>query len=349
MYLRRSVPFVLAATIALSVPACGWGDEADGGGANRATGARSVTTLLDPLTDRQVVGDLFEVEADRPEYWRMFTLDRYDGASWTSSKPDGSEGAVSLSVPASLRASDDGRPPGAETLNQTIHILSDMGDMHALPLAQTPERISGAIGQIKWDPMRSQAFIDGDLQTGMTYLVRSMIVVPTPAELDRVVHLAPAAYGHWTALPENLDPRIERIAERWTADATSDYRRVLAIQQRFQQGDFVYSTDVDTADDDESMVEFLTQTRTGFCLHYSSAMAIMVRALGLPARIGVGYRAGTRQADGGYLVRSDDAHVWVEVLFPGYGWLEFEPEAGTVHPNARAGTYLNPVPATDAP
>ena len=69
----------------------------------------------------------------------------------------------------------------------------------------------------------------------------------------------------------------------------------------------------------------------------------MVRTLGLPARIAVGYRAGTPQEDGSYLVRTADAHVWVEVLFPGYGWLPFEPEPGTVHPNAQAGTYLSPV------
>jgi transglutaminase-like putative cysteine protease len=92
------------------------------------------------------------------------------------------------------------------------------------------------------------------------------------------------------------------------------------------------------------LVEFLTRTKVGFCQHYSSAMAVMARTLGIPARIGVGYRSGTRQADGSYLVQTDDIHVWVEVLFPGYGWLQFEPEAGSEHPNAQTGTYLNPGP-----
>jgi transglutaminase-like putative cysteine protease len=231
-------------------------------------------------------------------------------------------------------------------LNQTFRILGDLDGPHALPMAQTAEKISGPIGDVTWDPARGQAFIDGPLEAGMEYTVRSRIVVPTPAKLDRVDHLAPATYGLWTELPADLDPRIGRIAERWTADATSDYRKVLSIQQHFQDGRFVYSTNVDTRLDDEGLLEFLRQTRTGFCVQYSSAMAVMVRTLGLPARIGVGYRAGTQQVDGSYLVSTGDAHVWVEVLFAGYGWLQFEPEPGTAHPNAQPGTYLNPIAPT---
>ena len=138
------------------------------------------------------------------------------------------------------------------------------------------------------------------------------------------------------------------MAERWTAGATSGYRKVLAIQQHFHNGEFVYSTEVETDDDDDALLEFLTQTKAGFCQQYTAAMTVMARALGLPARIGVGYRSGTLQEDGSYLVQTTDAHVWVEVLFPGYGWLQFEPEPGTAHPNAQAGTYLNPLAPRDA-
>jgi transglutaminase-like putative cysteine protease len=132
------------------------------------------------------------------------------------------------------------------------------------------------------------------------------------------------------------------MAERWTADATSAYREVRAIQQHFHDPEFTYSTDVETDTDADGLLEFLTQTKAGFCQHYTAAMTVMVRTLGLPARVAVGYRSGTRQQDGSYLVQSDDAHVWVEVYFDGYGWLPFEPEAGSTHPNAEAGTYLNP-------
>jgi transglutaminase-like putative cysteine protease len=214
-------------------------------------------------------------------------------------------------------------------------------------MAQTAEEIGGPIGDITWDPARSQAFIDGELEGGMTYTVRSRIVVPTAEELDQVGFPAPRTYRQWTELPADLDPRIGKMAERWTADAASDYRKVLAIQERFHDGSFVYSTDVEAVDDADALLEFLTQTRAGFCQQYASAMTVMVRSLGLPARIAIGFRSGTQQEDGRYLVQTTDAHSWVEVLFPGYGWLQFEPEAGTAHPNAQAGTYLNPVASTD--
>lgn len=307
-----------------------------------------VSGLLGPRKDAQQGRELFEVEANDAEYWRMFTLDRYDGESWTSTNPGGSKEGVPLSAPARLPQLEGSPPPGSEILIQTFRILSDFDIAHGLPMAQTAEDIDGSIGDITWDPAESQAFIDGDLEAGTEYTVRSRIVVPTPEELDRVDHLAPHAYREWAELPADLNPRIGEIAERWTAGATSAYRKVLAIQQHFQDGSFVYSTDVQTAVDADGLVGFLKQTRAGFCVHYSSAMAVMVRTLGLPARIGGGYRAGTEQADGSYLVRAGDAHVWVEVLFPGFGWLQFEPEAGTAHPNAKAGTYLNPVAPRDS-
>jgi hypothetical protein len=75
---------------------------------------------------------------------------------------------------------------------------------------------------------------------------------------------------------------------------------------------------------------------------------VLVRELGIPARIAVGYQAGTLQDDETYLVQTRDAHAWVEVFFEGYGWLQFEPTPGHgTHPNAQAGTYLNPVTQSD--
>ena len=299
-------------------------------------------TASDPFTsinaqlDEHAVRELFEVRTEDPQYWRLYTLDVFDGEEWRSSQ--------SVTVPAVLPQAPAYRfPPDTQTKPYTFRILSD-SDTQALPMAQTPVAITtGELGDITWDPYRAQAFIDDGLEAGIEYTVRSRIVVPTPEELDQVDHLAPQTYGRWSELPVDLDPRIGEIAERWTADATSDYRKVLAIQQHFHSPSFVYSTDVELSDDADALVEFLTQTRTGFCQQYATAMAVLVRELGVPARIAVGYQEGALQEDGTYLVQTNDAHAWVEVYFEGYGWLGFEPTPGRgTHPNAQAGTYLNP-------
>ncbi|MEX2420555.1 MAG: transglutaminase-like domain-containing protein, partial [Actinomycetota bacterium] len=87
---------------------------------------------------------------------------------------------------------------------------------------------------------------------------------------------------------------------------------------------------------------FLTVSRTGFCQQFATAMATMVRELGYPARVAVGYRPGTAR-EGAFTVQTKDAHAWVEVYFPGYGWLQFEPTPSRgLHPNASPGSYLNP-------
>jgi transglutaminase-like putative cysteine protease len=300
--------------------------------------------------DEQAVRDLFEVETSQAEYWRLYTLDVFDGEEWRSSDPDGSVSGESVSVPTVLpQAPAYSFPPDTETQPFTFRVLSDLDAAHALPMAQSPEEItSGDLGDVTWDPYRGQAFLDGGLEQGMEYTVHSRIVVPSPGELDRVEFLAPRMYGRWTDLPEDLDPRLGEIAREWTGGATSHYDKVLAIQRHFHSNGFTYSTDVDVADDADALLTFLTQTKTGFCQQYATAMAVLVRKLGIPARVAVGYQEGTLQDDGTYLVQTKDAHAWVEVFFEGYGWLQFEPTPGRgTPPNADAGTYLNPGEVVD--
>ena len=125
---------------------------------------------------------------------------------------------------------------------------------------------------------------------------------------------------------------------------------MLAIQQHFHSNGFRYETDVEVADDADALLTFLTQTKAGFCQQYATTMAVLVRELGLPARIAVGYQAGTLQDDGAYLVQSKNAHAWVEVFFEGYGWLPFEPTPGHgTHPNAQPGYYLSPAESSSTP
>ena len=305
--------------------------------------------------DEQAARDLFEVQTEQAQYWRLYTLDVFDGEAWRSSDPDGSVGGQSVSVPTVLpQGPAYSFPADTETESFTFRVLSDFDPAHALPMAQSPEEITaGDLGDVTWDPYRGQAFLDGGLDAGLEYSVRSRIVVPTADELDLVNNLTPEQYGRWTDLPEDaLDPRIGEIANDWTDGATSDYDKVLAIQRHFHATEFGfrYSTDVEIDDSADALLTFLTQTKAGFCQQYATAMAVLARELGIPARIAVGYQAGTLQDNGRYLVQTRNAHAWVEVYFAGYGWLQFEPTPGRgTHPNAQAGTYLNPVRRTENP
>jgi transglutaminase-like putative cysteine protease len=304
------------------------------------------------LTDDAPVRDLFEVETSEPQYWRLLTLDEFGGDEWRSSDPDGSTGQI-VTAPTVLPQAPGFDFPGdtPPAKNFTFRVLADFDNAHALPMAQTPVEITaGDLGDVTWDPTRGQAFLEGGLEAGLEYGISSRVIVPTAAQLDQVQDLTAVQYGRWTELPADLDPRIEQIAREWTKDAVSDYEKVLAIQQHFHANGFRYSTDVDVADDADALLNFLTQTKAGFCQQYATGMAVLVRELGLPARIAVGYQAGTLQDDGRYLVQSKNAHAWVEVFFEGYGWLPFEPTPGHgTHPNAEPGTYLNPADVSTNP
>jgi hypothetical protein len=304
------------------------------------------------LTDDAPVRDLFEVQTSDPQYWRLLTLDEFDGQDWRSSDPDGSAGQI-VSVPTLLPQAPGFSFPGdtPPAQNFTFRILTDFDNAHALPMAQTPVEITaGDLGDVRWDPTRGQAFTDGGLEAGLEYGISSRIVVPTAEQLDQVQDLTALQYGRWTELPADLDPRIEEIANDWTRGEDSDYDKVLAIQRHFHTDGFRYDADVEVAEDADALLSFLTQTKAGFCQQYATTMAVLVRELGLPARIAIGYQAGTARDDGTYLVQSKNAHAWVEVFFEGYGWLQFEPTPGHgIHPNAEVGTYLNPARGTSNP
>ena len=294
---RLAASFVVVAVVVVAV------------GCVRGGPDQEATT--DELTTRGPSAALFEVATSHPDYWRLLTLDRVDGSTWMPA----SEGAV-LSTPAALPGSPNS---DSATASSTFRILSDFDVNASLPIAPTANELDGPVGSFSWDRLHNRVIVDGGASGGMEYTVRSASIVPTPEELDQTS--ATASDGRWTELPADLDPRFERIAALWTAGAASDYRKVLAIQERFQLGDFVYSTDVPPPDGPGEVLEFLTRSKVGFGEHYSLAMAVLVRSLGMPARIAVGFRVGTMQGDGSYLVQGSDTHVWVEVRFGGHGWL----------------------------
>jgi transglutaminase-like putative cysteine protease len=281
--------------------------------------------------------DLFEVTSSGgPAYWRLYALDLFNGTTWSSSDPRAEERGVVLGSPAVLTTP---LPSSSETLVQRYVMLRDIGDPW-LPMAHPAESVNVPLSEIRYQPDLASAVVDGGLGLGLEYSVTSRIVAPTGQELDAVDFQPPGDYGRYTLVPPTVDLRVRDIALRWAADAGSPYRQVLAIQQHLRT-DFEYSLDVEPASDADALLDFLRTSRRGFCQQFATAMAILVRELGYPARVAVGYREGTANGNT-FLVQSKDAHAWVEVFFEGYGWLPFEPTPGRSNPVADPGTYLNP-------
>ena len=222
-------------------------------------------------------------------------------------------------------------------------------------MAQTPEQITaGDLGDVTWDPARGQAFVDGGLDAGLEYTVRSRVVVPTAEQLDQVRNLDdPAVRAVDPTSPARTSSIHGSRRSRNDVDGTAPTRTTTRCSRSSSTSTATGSGTARTSTwptTPDALLTFLTQTKAGFCQQYATAMAVLVRELGLPARVAVGYQAGTLQDDGRYLVQSEDAHAWVEVFFEGYGWLQFEPTPGHgTHPNAEPGTYLNPAKGATNP
>jgi len=122
-----------------------------------------------------------------------------------------------------------------------------------------------------------------------------------------------------------LDPRIAELAQQVTASAGSNYARARAVEQ-YLQTNFGYTLELPGARDPDPLARFLFERKKGHCEYFATSMTMMLRTLGIPARIVNGFRGGEfNDLTSSYIVREKDAHSWVEAYFPEYGWVTFDP------------------------
>ena len=125
--------------------------------------------------------------------------------------------------------------------------------------------------------------------------------------------------------PPHLDPRIAPLAREVTSSATSNYARARAIEQ-YLRTNFSYTLQLPGVREADPLAQFLFERKKGHCEYFASSMTIMLRTLGIPARVVNGFRGGEyNDLSGNYIVRERDAHSWVEAYFPEYGWVSFDP------------------------
>jgi transglutaminase-like putative cysteine protease len=182
---------------------------------------------------------------------------------------------------------------------------------------------------VRFDAATGTAFVDRPLEEGLVYSVTTSRLQPTAEALRNVRVFTQIEEGRYARVPDDLPMGIRELALAWTVDAPTVFDKVVAIEERLHSSsEFAYEIDTPLRSGSRSILEFLTVTRVGFCQQFSTAMAAMLRSIGIQSRVVVGYATGVPTAEGRYSVTTDRAHAWVEVYFPGWGWMPFEPTPG---------------------
>ena len=167
-----------------------------------------------------------------------------------------------------------------------------------------------------------------NIQENEPYTMVSSVSVAGPDDLTE----AGTEYGgfitdHYLQVPASLPQRVHGLAAEITRGAETPYDKAHAIQTYLRDTDFVYSQKIKAPPQEADGVDyFLFETRTGYSDYFASAMAVMLRVTGVPARLAAGYAPGEYDSESSqYFVRDTDSHAWVQVYFPSYGWIDFEP------------------------
>jgi transglutaminase-like putative cysteine protease len=290
---------------------------------------------------------LFTVLSNEAAYWRFITLDRFDGRKWDSSNRDAVGGPQVLAGPVEPDVDVDA--PNRERL-VTQHFEFLRLSQPWLPAANEPIEYRGP-RPARYNPDSGALVVPGGVSSEFSYDVKSREVIPTEKDLDAIPSLADVAPGRYTDLPSDMPhlAEITQIARQLTRGAQTPYRKILALQNYLRNPRyFTYREDVAAGNAADDVLQFLTVSRAGYCEQFATTMAVLLRTLGIPARVAVGFTPGIIQRRQGkstiLRVTTNQAHAWVEVLFPKYGWLPFEPTPTRF--NAIAAPYAFPIPAS---
>jgi len=328
-----------------------------GNGRGSGDGAGSIT-LTNPLVNLR--RDLEQNEnipvldvstnASDPTYLRMTVLDRFDGRSWI---PGARE------FPVENRA--DGPIPDPDGITRNTPGTESFWTLRTentfftswLPVPFPTRSLSIREGEGDWRYDSSTldiAIADKLAPSGVQYTATGFAPVYDPADLDAAGTAPAALRSPMTRVPQ-LDPVVTAIARDVTNGAQTDYEKAVLLQRWFRsEGGFAYSLEPAGGEGMSQLVRFLTTEKIGYCEQFAASMAVMARALGIPARVVVGFLQPEEVVPGTFRFTSSDLHAWPEIYFAGSGWVRFEPtpasRTGAPPPWSRADI---PAPAPITP
>ncbi|MGH2810551.1 MAG: transglutaminase-like domain-containing protein, partial [Actinomycetota bacterium] len=276
---------------------------------------------------------VMRVRAGRPAFWRGAVFDTYSNSSWSDSSP---EPRKIIGLPAQL-PNDRGYAYTGDELLQTFFVLRRQPNIvfHAYRASE----VYFATSQIEATDQLGIT-VPTLLEADTVYSVVSDVPHPSPEQLAvDTSHVPKDVLERYTRLPADLPVRVRTLANQIAAKETAIIGKARAIE-KWLSNNTEYSLDIPPQPRGTDAVDhFLFEEKKGFCEQIASAMTVMLRAQGVPARFATGYAPGERNIFSGYFdVRQSDAHSWVEVYFPGAGWIEFDPTHEVPEAGSAAGS-----------
>ncbi len=283
---------------------------------------------------------VFTVSTPAGRYWRAVAFDTFDGRQWNNTLEAEAPFAAAEIVPV---PSWELRSP----ITQTITLMAPMGGVivGAPDIRQVSVAID-AIGQpspaaaitaITTDYSQAPptgfeitlAEAQDEMDIGSSYSVISQYAQVTRQALEAAgTNYPQAILDRYLQLPDNFSPLVAQIAMSVTVGLETPYTKAKALETFLRT--YPYDDAIPAPPPDRDPVEyFLFDLRRGYCDYYATSMVLMLRYLGIPARAASGYAEGFWDEENfNFYVTDADAHTWVEVFFPNFGWIEFEPTAG---------------------
>lgn len=307
-------------------------------------------TTVSPLVDirgrliDQAPTEVFRVRATAPAYWRLTSLDDFDGLRWQSSN--------------SYRGAGETLPYGVEPQAELTAIEQEftITGLSALwlPGAFVPRGFESLDeGGALYDEDSATLIVDRERETsdGMRYRLVSTVPRFDPAALAvSDAEIPDEIAERYLGLPEGFSPRTVDLARMLAPPELGPYGQAKALQDHLRT--FRYDLTVPSGHATDALERFLFEVQAGYCEQFAASFAAMARAVGLPSRVAVGFTPGEEdpESPGTYVVRGLHAHAWPEVYLAGAGWVPFEPTPGRGQPFADAHTGVAPAQAsTTAP
>ena len=300
-------------------------------------------------------------------YWRSQTFDHYTGRGWVVTIDQ----TTGLEADQPLFPDQTALPQGFQLVTQHVtryvqgQAVFVTGELLALDqpatvtwrgpndFAPSEHRDFAPPEHRDFAPPEHRDFASATIQSN-TYTAQSRVPLVTVETLRQAGSDYPEQIRqYYLQLPGDLPERVRNLALEITSNQVDPYDQATAIETYLRQ--YPYTLDVPAPPVGRDVAEFfLFDLQKGYCDYYATTMVVLARAAGIPTRLVMGYsRGGYEEANNTFIVRANNAHAWVEVYFPGTGWIEFEPTANqpaiTRLHDPNAPVEKNPLPAVPVP